>query len=83
MEQYEYDELTRPVNLFKSNEEVQQFIKIRLFVDLETHVRNLENMLELCEYDECYEWCALIKAEIDLIKQNKNNLIFKQYESQY
>ena len=51
MEQYEYDELTRPVNLFKSNEEVQQFIKIRLFGDLKTHVRNLENMLELCEYN--------------------------------
>lgn len=82
MEQYEYEELIRPINLFKSTDEVRRFIKVRLFGDVDTHVRSLENMLALCEEDECYEWCAIIKTEIDLINNNKHNLIFSTHESQ-
>lgn len=84
IEQHEYNELIRPVNLFKSDDEVERFIKIRLFGDLDTHIQSLENMLELCAEDECYEWCQIIKNEIDQINENRNNLIFKQqYESQH
>jgi hypothetical protein len=82
MEQYEYEELIRPTNLFKSTDEVRRFIKVRLFGDVDTHVRSLENMLARCEEDECYEWCAVIKTEIDLINKNKHNLIFSTHESQ-
>jgi hypothetical protein len=70
----EYDELIRPINLFKSNEEVKRFVKIRL-LSKEAHIQSLRNMLQLCIEDECFEWCRTIKLEIDRLTFNRENIL--------
>lgn len=61
-EPYEYNELIRPINLFKSTEELVKFLEIP------AEKQALINMLQLCEADELFEWCNLIKNKIDNYK---------------
>jgi len=47
-----------PSNLFSSKEEVMDFLKI------ESTIKDLESFLKVCEEEELYEYCSLIKNKI-------------------
>lgn len=57
----EYKTLIFPPNLFYSLQEFEEFIKIRE----EGWKEGLENVLKVCIKNELYEYCALIKKELD------------------
>lgn len=71
---YEYNELIRPSNLFKHDDEVKRFIKIRL-LSLDAHIQALQNMIGLCAEDDCFEWCVIIQQEIDLLMKNQDKVL--------
>ena len=56
----EYKELINPKILFSSIEEVKEFLNI------ECTKEDLLCFLELCEKEECYEYCTLIVNKINL-----------------
>lgn len=55
----EYEELINPKNLFTCVEEVVEFLK------LPASVSELEAFLYRCEREELYEYCQLVKKEIE------------------
>lgn len=61
MTTFEYQTLIFPPNLFYNLEEFKEFIKIR-----ETGWEvGLKNLLKLCEQFELYEYCVILKKELD------------------
>lgn len=71
---YEYQKTIRPTNLFKNDDEVKRFVKIRL-LSMNAHIQALQNMIELCAEDDCFEWCAIIQREIDLLTKNQDKIL--------
>jgi hypothetical protein len=65
IEDYIYNELIHPRNLFKSVEDLKEFIKIYDEDLLSEYWDGLSVMLKLCEDDELYEYCAIIKKKLD------------------
>ena len=63
IDQYEFDNFIRPSKLFKSSEELKEFLDIVPcdMTDQEI-IDALKYMLELCEEDEAYEYCSIIKS---------------------
>lgn len=61
MEDYKYRELISPQNLFSDIEEVENFCKIRE----DGWREGLYKFLEICEFLELYEYCGIIKREIE------------------
>lgn len=59
-----FEELIRPSQFFKNEEEVRQFLE----TDEESTIEDLEEMLKACEEDECYEYCSIVKEKIDQMK---------------
>lgn len=57
----EYQTLIFPPNLFHSIEEFTEFIKIKE----DGWKQGLMNLLKVCEDNELYEYCAVIKIELD------------------
>jgi len=57
----EYQTLIFPVNYFYSVEEFAEFIKIKE----DGWKEAMENLLKVCEERELYEYCAVIKKELD------------------
>ena len=53
MKEEEYKKLISPSNLFKSNEEVKEFIK-------EGNREDVLHFLASCLEEERYEWCQII-----------------------
>lgn len=71
---YEYQETIRPTNLFKNDDEVKRFVKIRL-LSMNAHIQALNNMLDLCVDDERYEWAVIIQLEINLLTKNQDKIL--------
>jgi hypothetical protein len=65
----EYETLIFPPNLFYSIEEFQEFVKIRE----EGWKKGMLNLLKVCEDNELYEYCAVIKKELDKEAQENPN----------
>lgn len=61
MTRLEYESLIFPTNLFHSIEEFEEFIKIRE----DGWLQGMKNLLKICEQNELYEYCAVIKKELD------------------
>lgn len=59
LEEVEYRNIISPSNLFSSKEEVIDFLNI------ESTVEDLEAFLKVCEEEELYEYCSLIKNKIN------------------
>lgn len=57
----EYQTLIFPPNLFHNLTEFEQFIKIKE----DGWEVGLKNLLKRCEDEELFEYCALIKKELD------------------
>jgi hypothetical protein len=57
----QYQTLIFPPNLFYTLEEFEKFIKIRE----EGWYEGLLAVLKVCEKHELYEYCAIIKRELD------------------
>lgn len=57
----EYNDFFRPSNLFKTNTELEDFLSIRAGLTFDQYQASLTEMLRLCEEDENYEYCAIIK----------------------
>jgi hypothetical protein len=57
----EYKTLIFPPNLFYDIYEFKQFVQIKE----DGWREGLLNLLKICEYDELYEYCAIIKEELD------------------
>ena len=68
-------EIIRPNEIFKNNSEVQAFARNIIFGKIETHIDNLKQLLLLCEEDELFEWCRIIKDEMDNLLKNKDKAI--------
>ena len=62
--------------LFSNTQELTSFIRTRIF-DLDTHLKNLRNILLDLEECELYEWCKIVRDEIATIEDNRGKLIFK------
>lgn len=58
LEDVAYRNIISPSNLFSSKEEVLDFLKI------ESTIEDLESFLKVCEEEELYEYCLLIKNKI-------------------
>ena len=58
IEEYVYNELINPINLFKSIKELKEFINIPCTKE------DLKCMLQICEKEELYEYCVLIQNKI-------------------
>ena len=69
MQDYEIERLMRPCNLFKSEQEVNDFIQV-VGTDVMAYKLGLEEMLRLCEEDELFEWCSIIKKKLDNYESN-------------
>lgn len=54
-----YQDLINPTTLFCDIEEVKEFVKI------DCSITDLECFLDACEKEELYEYCVIIKREID------------------
>lgn len=72
-EEPDEDDFQLPTNvpvteLFANSDEVREYVKVQLFGDLNTHLRCLQDMLMRCVEDEEYEWCAILRDEIELVK---------------
>lgn len=61
MTRLEYESLIFPTNLFHSVEEFEEFVKIKE----EGWEQGLLNLMEICEKNELYEYCAIIKKELE------------------
>ncbi len=61
MTKLEYETLIFPPNLFYSLEEFEIFVQIKE----EGWEQGLKNLLKLCEQHELYEYCSIIKKEMD------------------
>lgn len=57
----EYQTLVLPINLLYTLEEFSDVIKVR---EVEWR-KGLMNLLKVCESKELYEYCAVIKKELD------------------
>jgi hypothetical protein len=65
----DYLNIINPKKLFKSESEVHQFIKI------DCTIKDLECFLDACEEQELYEYCVIIKREIDdRLNQNRTGI---------
>jgi hypothetical protein len=61
MTNFEYQTLIFPPNLFHNLEEFKQFIQIKE----DGWEKGLQNLLVRCENEELYEYCDLIKKELE------------------
>lgn len=59
LEEYKIKQLLSPSNLFKSIEEVKDFLEIS------ATVKDLQCFLDVCIDEEQYEICGLIKNKIE------------------
>lgn len=59
MEEYEYNNLINPSNLFDSVEEITSFIS------LSDNIDELEAFKQACLGEELYEYCQVIQHKID------------------
>lgn len=57
-EEYKIKQLLSPSNLFKSIEEVKDFLEIS------ATVKDLQCFLDVCEEEELYEYCLIINNKI-------------------
>lgn len=57
----EYQTLIFPPNLFYNTEEFKEFLTIKE----DGWEQGLQKLLKLCETHELYEYCSLIKNELD------------------
>lgn len=63
IENYEYQQIINPSNLFNNIDEVRDFIS---FTD---NIVELEAFLEECKKEELYEYCIVIKNKIDYLNE--------------
>ena len=59
IEEWKYQQIISPTNLFKNKREVIEFLNIPATID------DLKAFLKQCEEEELYGYCQLIKNKID------------------
>lgn len=57
--EWKVNQLIAPSNLFKNKKEVETFLSIPSSID------DLKWFLSVCEQEELYEYCELIKQKLD------------------
>lgn len=62
IDEYEFDQFIHPSNLFKSVEELKEFLTMDTGISDDEYNAALGYMLRLCEEDENYEYCSIIKS---------------------
>ena len=67
MTDFEYQTLIFPPNLVKTIDEFKEFVLIKE----EGWETGLKNLLKICEREELYEYCTIIRDELE--KYNLNN----------
>lgn len=71
IDEYEFDRFIHPSNIFKTPDELHMFLQIDAGITDEEYNMALEFMIELCEKDENYDYCAIIKS---YLKNEKSNI---------
>lgn len=64
IEEYEYNNLINPSNLFNNIEEVRDFIS------LSDNIEELEAFNNACLNEELYEYCQVINTKINELRGN-------------